>query len=157
MFYVPGLLDKFEVKESQQPTHAALEHWKQMPGNSNNNNNTTSKYVLHSKDRQKCSIMKLISVLSCSTYTRRFVWDVYPTGFFARLLVKLMHLQLVVPVSWSNAAVLCSSFGDEVGFLLMKQRHDKHCLEVRRIQIDDHFHSSHFSATIRRKSIISLN
>lgn len=42
-----------------------------------------------------------------------------------------MHLQLVVPVSWANAAVLLSTAGDEAVFLEMKNDNNKFCLEVQ--------------------------
>lgn len=58
------------------------------------------------------------------------MWDYYPYGFFPRLLVRLMHLQLPVPVSWANAAVILSKSGDEVALLQMKKEADKYCLEV---------------------------
>lgn len=61
---------------------------------------------------------------------RQFVWDFHPSGFFTRLLVRLMHLQIAVPVSWANAAVLLSRSGDEAAFLQMKRENDKHYLEV---------------------------
>lgn len=57
------------------------------------------------------------------------MWDFQPTGFFTRLLVRLMHMQMIVAVSWQNAGVICSCFGDEVGFLELK-REDKYLLEV---------------------------
>lgn len=72
----------------------------------------------------------LLTFFSGSVYTRRFVWDFYPAGFFPRLLVRLMHLQLMVPISWANAAVLFSRVGDEVTFLEIKQETHKFILEV---------------------------
>lgn len=44
--------------------------------------------------------------------------------------MRLMHLQLAVPVSWANAAVLFSRLGDEVAFLQVKKEQEKFCLEV---------------------------
>jgi len=67
---------------------------------------------------------------SSETYTRKFIWDYFPSGFFARLLVRIMHLQLAVPISWSDAAIVFGSDGDEVGFLTLKPENDKFSLGV---------------------------
>lgn len=73
---------------------------------------------------------KLSVVCSCNIYVRKFEWDFYPSGFFPRLLVRLMHLKLAMPLSWANAAVLHSRDGDEVAFLHLKKEGEKFCLEV---------------------------
>lgn len=58
------------------------------------------------------------------------MWDFYPTGFFPRLLVRIMHAQFPVPASWANAAIFFSRSGDEVGLLQIKKADSKYCLEV---------------------------
>lgn len=75
--------------------------------------------------------VQYINLFSCRTYTRKFLWDFYPSGFFARLLVRLMHLQIAVSGSWANAAILCSRLGDEAALLQMKKEDDMYYLEVR--------------------------
>jgi hypothetical protein len=61
-----------------------------------------------------------------------FVWGYFPVGFFPRLLVRLMHQQLPIPICWSDAAVVFSMEGDECGFMNIKQL-PNFCLEVQEI------------------------
>lgn len=62
---------------------------------------------------------------------RRFTWPSHPTGFFPRLLLRLVHLRMKPLACWLDAAVIMGKGGVECAFLhLFRQQDSQFVLEV---------------------------
>jgi len=63
-------------------------------------------------------------------YKRRFSWDFLPSGFFPRLLLRLVHLRMRLLAGWIDAAVVMGRNNFECAFLRLSRNEDKYYLEV---------------------------
>jgi hypothetical protein len=63
-------------------------------------------------------------------YKRRFSWDFLPSGFFPRLLLRLVHLRMRLLACWIDAAVIMGRNDFECAFLQLLRNEDKYNLEV---------------------------
>eukprot|EP00026_Physarum_polycephalum_P000182 Phypoly_transcript_00182.p1 GENE.Phypoly_transcript_00182~~Phypoly_transcript_00182.p1 ORF type:complete len:2033 (+),score=208.26 Phypoly_transcript_00182:30-6101(+) len=62
------------------------------------------------------------SLDSTCTFVRRFSWKIFPSGFFPRLLLRLVHLRMKPLVCWLDAAVILGKDGTECAFMRLSQK-----------------------------------
>jgi hypothetical protein len=56
---------------------------------------------------------------------RRFSWKFFPSGFFPRLLLRLVHLRMNTLVCWLDSAIILGTNGVECAFMqLSRKSHD---------------------------------